>query len=138
MTNQPETKTRIIPMTCRAPVRIVEDEWPIVAQGPAKVFEGPYDFQANWTFTVMIAVRKHADGRCLVYGTAKYASNYQGSNAIDARAGELVSVDERVAAGILSVAETLCEIVTEQGQEFTADINRAARECISRLPAETL
>lgn len=55
-------KTRTITLTDRAPVSIVESDWPIIAE----IVDRPEQLGARAT----IKVREHKDGRRIVYGTA--------------------------------------------------------------------
>ncbi len=109
-------KYRTITLTDRAPVRIRDDRWEVIASG--LWFEGQYDFQANrsdW-----LKVRQHADGRTLVYGG--YNTKYQGGTSL--RGGELLAKGADIAAAINRVAETIGA--------------QCAAECIANLPAEDL
>ena len=58
-----ESKTRTITLTGRAPVRIREDEWPVIASGSYKDWDNQYEFQANREWKASIRVRQHPDGR---------------------------------------------------------------------------
>jgi len=52
-------KTRTITLTNRAPIRIVEDDWPILAQG--YVGQGEHGDEYGWT--IQIILRKHREKR---------------------------------------------------------------------------
>jgi len=106
-------KTIQITLSRSAPVRIKAKDWPQIAS--AKDWDNQYEFQANRTWS--LRVRRHADGRTLVYG--EFRSHFQQER--DIVAGELVSLEETEAA-IQRVAEEL-------------DRLHLARECISELPA---
>src|SRR4029077_20819837 len=122
------SKQRTITLTDRAPVKIDEEKWPLIAEG--KDYSGQYDFQAfdgAW-----IKVRQHDDGRTLVYG---YAGDWDGGGRPERenrRAGFIVG-DNEAAETIRRVADILSE--TECVGEIA---HRAARECIADLPAEEL
>lgn len=60
---QPQ-ETEIILMTARAPVRIQTAAWPVIAQAEDQIGHGP-----SPEFAWQITVRRHADGRVLVYGS---------------------------------------------------------------------
>lgn len=111
-------KTRTVSLTDRAPVRIDEDKWPLVAEG--KGWDGEYEFQASRTRG--IRVRQHADGRAVVYGV--YTTRFRGER--DARAGYLLAAGEDVPA-----------VIRRVGEEIGAS-EAVIRECIADLPAETL
>ena len=55
-----ERKRIVIRLTDRRPVRIYEDEWPIVASAGT----GETDTGVGW----QLEARQHADGRIVVYG----------------------------------------------------------------------
>jgi len=109
------TKTRTITLTDRAPVRIVEEEWPIIAS--AKDWDGEFDFQAPRTWAMR--VRQHADGRAIVYAT--YATQFRGE--VEWRGGELLDAGADIAAAIRRVGED------------GAMPEHVIRECIADLPA---
>jgi hypothetical protein len=114
-----EPKRRVITLTDRAPVRIVEVEWPVIAK--ARATDNPrIQSQANrrWWLTV----RAHADGRAIVYGV--FDSCYPGE--ADRAGGELVAADDNVATAIRRVGEHV------RCSEVLID------ECIADLPAENL
>ena len=111
------TKTRTITLTDRAPVKIVESDWPVIAS--AKDHDGQVECQANESWS--IRVRQHADGRALVY--AVYDTSWQGRSG--ARGGELLERGADLAAAIRRVGERCqCEQIVD--------------ECIADLPAEEL
>lgn len=74
-------KTRTITLTDRAPVRIVEAEWPEIASAR----------EDSWS----LRVRQHDDGRILVYGVNG-----------DVRGGELLPHDAGLVNAITRVAAT--------------------------------
>lgn len=90
-----ERKTGIITMTGRPPVRIVEDDWPVIATG--KLSRGPELGHAE------AHVREHADGRRVVYGT--WSDIIQGDP--DRAAGELVATGGDTVAAIRRVSQQL-------------------------------
>jgi hypothetical protein len=115
-------KTRVITLTDRAPVRIVEADWPIVAS--ARRHDGAVECQANhqWHLTV----RQHADGRALVYGSERAGDGGVFAGYEPAMAGELLAAGDDVAAAVRRVGE---ESRCSDGM---------VSECIADLPAEDL
>jgi hypothetical protein len=94
--------TRTITLSDRPPVQIDEDTWPEIASASDDDATGASAAQRK----ASIRVRRHADGRCLVYGVATDSR----PNARNLRAGYLVDANgypERVVAAIQRVAETL-------------------------------
>ena len=117
-----DTKKRIITLTGRAPVAIVEDAWPVIASD--RGWTGQHECQANEEW--LIRVRQHADGRAIVYvvrdsGPGGMAIGYSGS-----RGGALLSAGSDLAAAIRSVGEH-CGIPEAE-----------IAGCIADLPAEEL
>lgn len=51
---KPIEKHRIVTLTNRAPIRINEDEWPVIAQGG----DGEGCFEAPWQWSISIRVRR--------------------------------------------------------------------------------
>ncbi len=113
-----ETKTRTITLTGRPPVKIREDEWPIVAS--AKAWDNQYEFQANRTWR--LTVRQHADGRAIVYGVC--TSQWEGEH--ERRGGEILDAGADLAAAIVRVGAD-----TQMPENIV-------RDCIANLPAEDL
>jgi hypothetical protein len=113
-----ETKTCTIILTDRAPVKIRDDQWPLIAS--AKTHDGgQHEHQANRTWS--IRVRQHEDGRAIVY--AIYGSNWQ--NEHGRRAGALLTADE-------SIPDAIRRVGTAAGCVDCID------GCIADLPAVKL
>jgi hypothetical protein len=128
-----ETKKRTITMTGRRPVTIREDEWPVIARGSESWHDGQVECQANETIAVAIRVRRHADGRAIVYGSYIYDTAFQGRRGSTARAGHMVKSGGDIATAIRFVADDL----RRDGHDDRM-INDTRDECISHLPAEEL
>lgn len=111
------TKTRTITLTDRAPAKIREDQWPLIAS--AKRWDNTHESQANRTWS--LRVRQHEDGRTLVY--AAYDSQYRGEHG--KRAGELLDAGADLPASIRRVGEN-------------ARCEECIDDCIADLPAEEI
>ena len=126
MSDTTTTKTRTITLTDRPPVKIREDEWPIIARGderPGSVVNGtPVPDYETDRYT--IRVRQHADGRSLIYGVIDAATVWTGTE--DWRGGELLAADADIARAIRRVGES------------GHIIDSVIRECIADLPAVEL
>jgi hypothetical protein len=119
-----------ITMSERRPMSVSKAEWPSIAYGES--FAGQYDFQSF--DGAKIRVRRHADGRAIVYG---YAGDWAGGGRPtreNREAGFLVESTEsgdalvraiRRVAGILSETECVGQLA-----------HAAARRCIADLPEE--
>ena len=108
----PETarsiKKRTITLTNRAPVIILEAEWPIVAMA-----RGASGDAAEYT----LRVRRHADGRAIVYGVVDARTeggSWRGGEVVDAagdagaiaaglrRVGKDAGIPERIIASCIA------------------------------------
>lgn len=142
------TKTRTITLTGRPPVRIVEADWPAIAEAKddsagddysrrqQKLHQGEAD---EWG----IKVRQHADGRTVVYGwmSAAIAAWHQPAGGQSAKGGYVL-----VPAGDGPLAPD--DGRTVEDAAIVAAIQRVASECgipaatahacIADLPAEDL
>ena len=78
------TKKRTITLSGRAPVTINGSDWPIIAEATANNSHNGIDRDA--TRDAWMKVRRHADGRTIVYGCRE--TRFQGEH--DRRAGVLV------------------------------------------------
>jgi hypothetical protein len=102
-------KSRTITLSNRPPVRIIDADWPEIAKAEVR----------SDMVNRSLRVRRHADGRTLVYGVNSRAG-YK-----DDRAGVLLDADRTIARWLQIVAEK-CGCV-----DLVAD-------CIASLPAEEL
>lgn len=131
--------TRTITLTGRPPVKIDEDQWPVIASASAHDYDGQYDFQANEHSRWWLVVRRHSDGRSIVYAKYAHTTAWRGRRDYDTRAGKLLpqgSSDQDVCDTIREVAD---EISTSEHQgEDAARWTELAAECIADMPAETL
>lgn len=123
-------KTRKITLTDRAPVKINEADWPVIARGSGDSFRGN-DYGRRQQAIAQgevdkyyLTVRKHADGRALVYGVFDAATAWTSSE--DRREGELLDAGADLASAIQRVGER-CNLPSA-----------VIRECLADLPAETI
>jgi hypothetical protein len=130
-----ETKTRTITLTDRAPVRIIEDQWPTIAQASGDSYGGndynkhQQSLSQNEVDQYTLKVRRHMDGRVLVYGILQAANGgwHAPAEGEDFRGGELLQQwDMDVVLSIRRVGE-YCHLP-----------DRIIRECIADLPAVEL
>ena len=134
MTTEP--KMRTITLTDRPPVRIKEDQWPMIAHGRFKDWDNQYEFQANRTWQIDIRVRRHADGRTIVYGLYDYDTHFQGEQCEVRRVGVVLAPDGDLPGEIKEAAEQMIERVSDDGMHD--HIRAAADACIADLPAQEL
>jgi hypothetical protein len=115
-------KQRTITLTGRPPVKIREDQWPVIARADWHD-GGEHPSRANRS--AFLRVRQHADGRALVYGGT--STNWQGER--DLKAGALLTPSADIPAAIRRVAESL----GHDGQH-----SALVQDCIADLPAEEI
>ena len=126
-------KKLTITLTDRAPVRIVKDDWPIMAL--AKDCDGTYESQATWTWKLIVR-QSVKDSRTLVYGI--HTTNWQGASG--SRGGVMVEADEDAvleSQGDWVVWPGLIDAIKEVGETLGFDDN-LVNECIANLPAQDL
>ena len=133
MTTTTESKRITITMSERAPLSIVEDDWPLIAS--AEWFNGQHECQAN---TIRrIKVRQHADGRRLVYGFQRAGNGGQFAGTRNPAGGFLIGPRTDTEPRELSSGddETIRAIRRVGGILGDDDL---AAECIADLPAEEI
>jgi hypothetical protein len=129
---------RTITLTNRPPVRIDEEQWPTLASASYHDFDNQYDFQANRHWRGFVRVRRHDDGRAIVYAKCSLESAFQGERDYEARAGELLDADSATTSDIIAAIRRMHgHIDAEPGgrPELWALL---ADECIADLPAEEI
>lgn len=135
-------KARTITLTDRPPVRIREDEWPIVAEANGDSYVGN-DYARHQRAlgqggcdTYSLRVRQHTDGRTLVYAVLGGASAWTGTEV--RREGVLMGTVEQGdrsmgAPSGASVAAVIAEVGMTCGLP-----DSVVRDCIADLPAEEI
>lgn len=127
-------KIRTITMTGRSPVRIVEDQWPTIAEASDDSYGGG-DYGRHRQAVAqgecdeyVLKVRQHADGRTLVYAIldAAIAAWHAPAAGESFRGGELLDAGRNIAEAIRRVGES-CHLP-----------DGVIRACIADLPAEML
>lgn len=126
-----ETKTRTITLTDRRPIKIREEEWPVVARASGDT--GPSDYARRQQALVQgecdtysLRVRQHTDGRAIVYAVldAAFAAWGAPAGGESHRGGELLDAGADLSAAIRRVGES-CHLP-----------DSVIRDCIADLPAE--
>jgi hypothetical protein len=129
--------TRTITLTDRPPVRIREDEWPILAEASYHDYDGEYASQSFRHWRGWLKVRRHQDGRTLVYAVCEHETAHRGERGYEQRAGELLPAAtsmEEIVAAIKRVHSTI-DIVDEDHRD---QWRLLAGECIASLPPEEI
>lgn len=132
-----EGKTRTISLTGLPPVRIREDDWPIIAEGKWDRHDGKTYSRAKWTWSIGIRVRQNQhDGRAIVYGVYKYKTNYENEPRELHRVGVLLEHGGHIAIAIERVCQQLINRISDR--EMFSHARDVADQCISNLPAQDL
>jgi hypothetical protein len=129
---------RTITLTGRPPVRIVDADWPLLAEASYHDWNGQYDFQSPRHWRGWIMVRQHADGRALVYAACTYQTQYQGENGYAQRGGELLPTGATQEAIIAAIYRVHVGITIADATAHGTHWQRLADECIADLPAEDI
>lgn len=128
--------TRKITLSDRPPVRINEDNWPIIASATDEEHDGKVEVQANCTHDWSLCVRQHEDGRTIVYATYRYSSNWARARGYHARHGLLLPTRpdaDSVCKSIVLVAERMAG--AENQGEDSQRWEQLADDCIADMPA---
>lgn len=125
-----ETKTRVITLTNRAPVRINEDDWHVIAEG--SVYAGQFESQANRRASMK--VREHVtDGRVIVSGIYRTQwANERGRAAGVLLEGRYPSSD--TSGGDEAVVQAVRRVAEDLGY----DSGTLADDVIADLPAQPI
>jgi hypothetical protein len=138
-TESTKPTTRTISLTNHRPVKIVEEEWPVIAQATDKDWDYQYECQANRTWSSSIRVRQHADKRAIVYARYEHSTQFQGESGCDLRHGQLLDADADIIGAINSVAGDMRASMEGEGEDAKMHVfDRLASECIADLPAEQI
>ena len=130
-------KQRTITLTGRPPVRITEDDWPVIASSSWEDCDSEYEFRANRRADAQVKVRQHADGRTIVYGTYRYRTNFQGEQDVYAAGGNLIGSTDDIPEDIRATVEYLSGY-DSLPDGWQPDWRMLADDCIADLPAEEL
>lgn len=130
-----EPKYRTITLTDRAPVRIREDQWPVIAVGTYEDYEG-LKREANWIVSVSIRVRQNQDGRAIVYGVYDYNSLHSRKKCEVRKVGSVLILGADLPLEIKAVAKQLTDRISDP--DMHRHVREVAEDCIENLPAEEL
>lgn len=139
----PQVKHRTITLTNRAPIRIVEDEWPVIAQGIScyAVDGAPY----SWEVAIRVRRKKESDISHIVHANySRQDDDFEPDNGADkynqtVRVGREFHTELRSSSGV-----SLSKQIFEVGEELKARIldpamhvfvMHAVDRCFAALPA---
>lgn len=132
MSDTTPTKTRTITLTDRPPVTIREDDWPIIAEADYDD-DTTQDCRPNRNSFGHVKVRRHADGRAIVYARYDYETRWQGERGDTRKAGVLLAADATTDDVIRAIKAVHAQIGIE-----SEDWQQLAQKCIADLPAEAI
>lgn len=115
------------------PIAIIPSEWPTIAKASLAWSDRPeMPIQASRSASAWIRVRRHADGRTLVYGQGEYDSRWQGESGAHNTAGYLRTglTEPNLLDLISEVAHEVCE-----GLPLEDSAGRIARSCVASMEA---
>lgn len=119
-------RTRIITLTDAQPVKILDEQWPTIAQavGDSYLGSNPMEhaeaIEKSRLDHYSLRVRQHADGRAIVYGVLDAA--IQTEHGEDYRGGERIDAGADIPAAVRRVGE-YCKLP-----------DWIIRQCIASLP----
>ncbi len=131
-----KTERLTIPLTGRAPVSIVQADWPCIAAAADKEWDNEHECQANRISQWRLTVRQHADGRAIVTARYSYSSAWQSERNFGHRDGLLVPAGESIPDALHAVVTTISE--REHAGEDSARWESLLAEALAGLPAEEL
>lgn len=124
---------RTITLTDRPPVRIDDANWPLIASATYHDYDGQYDFQSFRHWRGFIGVRRHSDGRMIVYGTCSAEGcGSSTTREYSLKAGEKLDAGADVIAAIHRIHGTIGH------NDIHESWGNLGNECIADLPAEEL
>lgn len=126
-----------INLTGRPPVIIVPDDWPLITESYRTESEGERGEPRLRTTEAFIRVRKHADGRKIVYGRYEHSSAYHEPNRT-VYAGYVLDPDDDVIPAIEAVGAELADSQVPNDELLDGAIDDLVREAIAGLPAVEL
>src|SRR3989304_3700098 len=96
METQKETKREMltITLTGRPPVRVAKGGGPVGARASDETYDGEYECQATRVTKWWLTVRRHADGRTLVYGVYDHDSQLAGEQNVMIKRGVLLAAQD--------------------------------------------
>jgi len=138
-----EPKLRTITLTNRAPIQIVEDEWPEVAHGRCG-YDHPGDI-FQWNISIRVRRENHkkhgshiyGGGRVIIHAKYSYWDENHQDDSQTVRVGRLLTADESARdlwKHILGVGDELRERIANE--HWRKQVIHAVDACFANLPAQ--
>lgn len=142
MTTEDQKRIIVITLTDRRPVEIIEDEWPVFAEGSWNDHDGQVRGQSIREWSLLIRVRRHSDGRTIVYGVYTFKSEFHGESDFTAKGGYLCAADDDDLPPKISAVGAILSDRMQHAPMTAADglrhLTAVMDECIGSLPPEVL
>ena len=135
-----EPKRRTITLTNRSPIQIIEDDWPIHAQGECDRDGDRDGYPCGWTISIHVRHEKRTGGRSLVHATFKTWDLTDEENDVAnqiVRVGRLLEPDGTLQGlwkDILGVGEELRERIADE--KLRRNVTRVVDRLFADLPAQ--
>jgi hypothetical protein len=121
-----------IALTGRPPVTVDTKKWPVIAEARELWHDGQYDFQANRKTSRCAKVRRHSDGRAIVYAMYDRTSAWATESNRSLRRGVMLA-----AADPKKICRAIYDVCSGMRDGDDDDHwRRLAEMCIADLPAE--
>lgn len=126
-------------LTDRPPVKVAENAWPILSESTASWHDGDAACTANRKSAWSLAVRQHADGRALVYGSYEHTTWHESERDYHVRRGVLLPPG----TGAIEIVQAIRSVASAIAEAECVEVDRSrwqevAQECIAGMPAEAL
>jgi hypothetical protein len=131
-------RTSTITLTGRPPVRVSDDNWPVIAFGTSEYYNSEYREDATRDYDAWISVRQHDDGRAVVYGTFVFRTKYRNEDDVVINAGNTVAPGQNIAQAISRVGFDIRDRLRRENEDSLRVIREAVDECIADLPPDDL
>ena len=147
-TKQVQQDGRItIRLTDRQPIRIKETDWPLLAEVVMPLYFSSIpdlsmahalgDFEHEFTGMLHVLIRRHSDGRSLIYGMRKKSTDEGQQTLADELGGELVANENEIAEAINRCASQFIDSCGGCRSKSTA-CQFLILECLSKLPPQCI
>ena len=134
MSTPADEKKITLTLTDRAPVAVLASEWPVIASGEYSHECGQYAQNGRQAWTVR--VRRHADGRQIVYGRQSGACQCDGDGG-PASGAQGLDGGALLAAGA-SMALLVAAIRAAAERLRPSNARAIAAQCVADLPADEI
>jgi hypothetical protein len=131
--NATANRRRTITLTNRPPIRILEDAWPVIAQGMCGSDDAPGAPYSKSKWSIEIRVRKDKVGRTIIHANYNFDDpQHPPEKSQLVRVGRYLPIGADLTPNILAVGEELRERI--DNQNMRKFVTSAVDACFARLP----